>query len=832
MAVLSEGPLHRDALVERLDRAGHLDALRADGVDEEDLAEAVEDELLCTDAVWSSAADVLALSSHLTDGLVLTHRLTSDEITRGEVVMTPDLVVLDWDDLDGLELAGGGLLERRLGAHVPGEDNSVLAGPGGWLSVFAPGDIVAFVRTGQSVRVEPAGSLGDDRHEVDLLRGAIDGVIPPGGSDEAFPFILDALTADPTAFRHPVRPLGELLQAAGLEQRGFSFGRVGDDWLTTGEQHALGVRRRLADMWGFNQCCQDAFDQAFDALDQAQRDVGIDARAVAYSLSHGAVAPALAEYCIDLEREAELAELADAVIAGSSRHTAGARLLVAEVADLHGDALGAEAALRHALRDDPAYGPAASGLARYELDRGDVNRAITLLHHEELDTDAPLLAFLEGFRDRFDAPFVGVGRNERCPCGSGRKFKVCCARDRVAPLSARTALVTAKLAIFAGRRTPRSRIVGIASSACDPDDPDLASSIADMVGEPLIIDFAIWEGGIADDYLAERGDLLPPDERRLIEDLLGQPRRLWEVTEVEPGTRLTLRDTATGDQVVVDERLASQDRESGELSLARVAQLENQNQFMGTPMSIPLRLRDSALRLVDSAPDADELATWYGQAIAFPTLVNSDREPIVMCRAELTTALVLPELHAALDAVLDRVDEGDWCKHAERQGDEDEEEEGWIDRGILLGRVTFEDDRLAIETNSEGRLERLLATITAAVPDAEVVVEERTDPRRSVAEQARSESPDAEPREDIPPAEVAAVLDQFIRKQEVAWVDESIPALGGLTPRQALDDPTRREDLLALLREMGGRTAAGGSGGFDADRIRSLLGLGTDTGTG
>jgi hypothetical protein len=326
--------------------------------------------------------------------------------------------------------------------------------------------------------------------------------------------------------------------------------------------------------------------------------------------------------------------------------------------------------------------------------------------------------------------------------------------------------------------------------------------------------------------------LLPPDERRLIEDLLGQPRRLWEVTEVEPGTRLTLRDTATGDQVVVDERLASQDRESGELSLARVAQLENQNQFMGTPMSIPLRLRDSALRLVDSAPDADELATWYGQAIAFPTLVNSDREPIVMCRAELTTALVLPELHAALDAVLDRVDEGDWCKPAERQGDEDEEEEEWIDRGILLGRVTFEDDRLAIETNSEGRLERLLATITAAVPDAEVVVEERTDPRRSVAEQARSESPDAEPREDIPPAEVAAVLDQFIRKQEVAWVDESIPALGGLTPRQALDDPTRREDLLALLREMGGRTAAGGNGGFDADRIRSLLGLGTDTGTG
>ena len=85
---------------------------------------------------------------------------------------------MDWDELDGLELADGGLLEHRLGDRVPGGDNSVLAGPGGWLSDFSPGDVVAFVRTGRSVRVDPAGSLGDERHEVDLLRGTIEGLIP------------------------------------------------------------------------------------------------------------------------------------------------------------------------------------------------------------------------------------------------------------------------------------------------------------------------------------------------------------------------------------------------------------------------------------------------------------------------------------------------------------------------------------------------------------------------------------------------------------------------------------------------------------------------------
>lgn len=27
-------------------------------------------------------------------------------------------------------------------------------------------------------------------------------------------------------------------------------------------------------------------------------------------------------------------------------------------------------------------------------------------------------------------PFVGVGRNDPCPCGSGKKFKKCCGRNR------------------------------------------------------------------------------------------------------------------------------------------------------------------------------------------------------------------------------------------------------------------------------------------------------------------------------------------------------------------------------------------------------------------
>jgi hypothetical protein len=70
--------------------------------------------------------------------------------------------------------------------------------------------------------------------------------------------------------------------------------------------------------------------------------------------------------------------------------------------------------------------------------------------------------------------------------------------------------------------------------------------------------------------------------------------------------------------------------------------------------------------------------------------------------------------------------------------------------------------------------------------------------------------------------EVAALLDEFVRDYETKWLDEAIPALGGHTPRQAADDPTRRGDLIKLLDTF---PVAPGGVGMDPDRLRDALGL-------
>ena len=75
-----------------------------------------------------------------------------------------------------------------------------------------------------------------------------------------------------------------------------------------------------------------------------------------------------------------------------------------------------------------------------------------------------------------------------------------------------------------------------------------------------------------------------------------------------------------------------------------------------------------------------------------------------------------------------------------------------------------------------------------------------------------------------PPPELAAFLAEHMHKLEDEWLDDQIPALQGLTPRQAAADPTRREDLIALLNSF---DAFGESdaGTFDVDRLRRELGL-------
>jgi hypothetical protein len=59
----------------------------------------------------------------------------------------------------------------------------------------------------------------------------------------------------------------------------------------------------------------------------------------------------------------------------------------------------------------------------------------------------------------------------------------------------------------------------------------------------------------------------------------------------------------------------------------------------------------------------------------------------------------------------------------------------------------------------------------------------------------------ASPASGLPPEVLAQALEQVIHRHYAHWCDETIPALGGLTPRQAISTSTGLERVKGLLRE-------------------------------
>ena len=83
---------------------------------------------------------------------------------------------------------------------------------------------------------------------------------------------------------------------------------------------------------------------------------------------------------------------------------------------------------------------------------------------------------------------------------------------------------------------------------------------------------------------------------------------------------------------------------------------------------------------------------------------------------------------------------------------------------------------------------------------------EITDPAGSLARAGKASDVDAptsaaSPASGLPPEVLAQALEQVIHRHYAHWREETIPALGGLTPRQAITTSTGLERVKGLLRE-------------------------------
>jgi hypothetical protein len=333
------------------------------------------------------------------------------------------------------------------------------------------------------------------------------------------------------------------------------------------------------------------------------------------------------------------------------------------------------------------------------------------------------------------------------------------------------------------------------------------------VADPMVADILLFDRGGLRRFLESRGALLPDAERGLGQGWLRSGRSLHEVQAVRPGTSLTLRDLRSdGGVVEVADRSLSRQVQPLDLLCLRLLPDGIGGVVASDGVLVPRFQRQHVLDLLH-AGDGLDLLRWIVTPAPAPRLSNTEGEPIRLITVAYRVAdpaAVASVLHGKLRGEED----GRFVEMIVRHGQE------WI-----RGSITLDGDRATIDANSVKRAARLERTLLRAAPGARLILREERGIEEAIEEQ-RAKSPAVEPIDVTAYPELAQAMDEFIRRAEVNWVDESIPALGGLSPREAAADRAARPELEALLDDMAWELRRAGRGGLmDPSRIRALLGI-------
>ncbi|MGH9267394.1 MAG: SEC-C metal-binding domain-containing protein, partial [Acidimicrobiales bacterium] len=393
------------------------------------------------------------------------------------------------------------------------------------------------------------------------------------------------------------------------------------------------------------------------------------------------------------------------------------------------------------------------------------------------------------------------GRNDRCPCGSGRKYKHCHLGKEELALPERFWWLIDKGRAFLGRGR-HDRLLGDLSGACDGKGPMPCRITHPDAGDPLVTDLALFDAGGWAEFLAARGALLPPDERSLAEAWTGARSGLYRV-EAADGDGLVLAAVPGGSRCTADRDDVGPAPRPGRMYWCRLLH-DGKGPRVASPLvRVRLAHRDGLAELLGRDHTALELATFLaGLAAPQPRFVNTDGEPLVLCTARYEVAAGPgPALGTRLTA---RGSDNGWDLFA---GD---------DRSVVRATVRWDAGELTADANSVPRFDEIKALVAELVPDAKLLSEEREPILRAFS----LHQPAVE--DALADAAPAATDDELVAAEHARWLDQPLPVLGGLTPRAAAADPQRAADVALLLYDMEDSYRPGGP---DVARLRQALGI-------
>lgn len=467
-------------------------------------------------------------------------------------------------------------------------------------------------------------------------------------------------------------------------------------------------------------------------------------------------------------------------------------------------------------------------------------------------------------------------RNAPCSCGSGKKYKYCCGRATITTPAAtydrlrRLDGEASNQILLRAKRLFGEEGLASAMAAFRPgrekelneNDPDF-----EFFFRWFQYDWVPEHGEQPPEaLLRERDERIDPDVFRLIDKTLDAPYSFLQVTDRRPGEMFFARDIFRDREFQIIERTASKTIEPGSIIYARVVEMDGTCFMMGNgPQVIPAEfmadlvdLREQLLEEQGSASPAmtdDVLSTYeedmrltYFDLIEAATrrlqdIRNTDGDPLLFH----TIHYEVPSFERAFEALrvlepkasdtdsLSR-DAGEkapaektatihWSK--QRKGREKGEE-------VLQAVLKIRGTSMIAEVNSSKRAARVKKEIGKLLgSDAVYLRTEIVSPEGAMKKSGQqSGSKDAAKRTEeharlMAMPEVQAMLKREMEKHWTAWPDTPVPALRGMTPKEAAKDPKGRELLESLLLEFETRNAHMPEtfNRVDVNKLRKELGM-------
>jgi len=412
------------------------------------------------------------------------------------------------------------------------------------------------------------------------------------------------------------------------------------------------------------------------------------------------------------------------------------------------------------------------------------------------------------------------GRNAPCPCGSGRRYRLChgkpTPKTKLSPAARFHAVsheLSTRLLAYGDDLVGPPFLDFLADFA--PDDPMLPFVVTMQIFHELIDDKPLAHWAIEEPTFTmssmEEEVLLAEDAAHL---------GIWEVLEVVPGQQLLMRDMLTGAERQVLERTASATLTPRLAVLGRVADYQGVSVLAGVhPDALPpveaaavvremrrklrrkraipadrLRPFRITLHLFQVWEDAVELL--YQRSTRMPEIRNTDGDEMLLTTDHFAVAaddrvrlMQLLSTIPDLEAPADDDPEGDYVFLSTN---------GKTVHGVLqMTKAGF-----VLETNSLVRADRLRAVLEQAGGS---IVRHRAREHPS-----HLPDPDAPVRAPEMPDDVQrAIMQEFIDTHYREWLDIPVPALDGRTPREAARNPAGRPALDLLLKQLEHQSGVG-----------------------